>query len=228
MGIIYKHTCLITGKYYIGQTTKTIEQRWKGHVNNSKKDKPYGIFQRAIKKYGEENWEHEVLESDISEEILNEREIFHIAKWNSSDTRYGYNLTEGGEGVIPNEETRKKLSESHKGKTPWNKGKHDIYTLDTIEKISNTLKGYKQTPEARKNMSEAHKGKKLSEEHKQKLSESCKISNSRPEVKQKMSENNLGNKNPNFGKHWTEERKQKLRETRRLKKNKQEQKLSNI
>lgn len=53
------------------------------------------------------------------------------------------------------EEAKKKLSDARKGKTPWNKGKTNIYS-----------------DEAKKKMSDSKKGKKLSEEHKKKLSES--------------------------------------------------------
>lgn len=41
----------------------------------------------------------------------------------------GCNYTRGGEGCPCSEETRKKISESRKGKEPWNKGKHVKYNL---------------------------------------------------------------------------------------------------
>jgi hypothetical protein len=48
-------------------------------------------------------------------------------------------------GVFPSEETRKKLSESHKGRTAWNKG---MCVSDEVkEKIRQKNKGRKQTEE---------------------------------------------------------------------------------
>lgn len=40
------------------------------------------------------------------------------------------------------EETRKKISESHKGRIPWNKGKKNIYSEDTLKKLSAANKGH--------------------------------------------------------------------------------------
>lgn len=54
-GYIYKITCLLTGKLYIGQTLRTIEKRWKRHIRDSKKGSDHK-FHRAIRKYGEENF----------------------------------------------------------------------------------------------------------------------------------------------------------------------------
>jgi hypothetical protein len=67
------------------------------------------------------------------------------------------------------EEQRKRVSESHKGQIPWNKGKslpsHPGYTKG---------KHWELSDESKKRISESHKGKKLSENHKKHLSESHK------------------------------------------------------
>lgn len=73
---------------------------------------------------------------------------------------YGYNHKKvTGHGTMKGkhltEEAKKKLSEAHKGKAPWNKG-------------------IPMSEETRKKLSEAHKGKHLSEEHKRKISETHK------------------------------------------------------
>ena len=90
--IIYKHTNKINGKVYIGQTKQAINQRWRngdGYKNNI-------YFYHSIKKYGWDNFEHEILEKDIdSVKKANEREIYWISKYDSY--KNGYNLTSGGD-----------------------------------------------------------------------------------------------------------------------------------
>lgn len=82
------------GKVYIGQTKQTTAQRWirgKGYKGQ--------LVERAIKKYGWENIEHKVLYTDLSEEEANNLEIELIAKYKSTDERYGYNISSGGKGM---------------------------------------------------------------------------------------------------------------------------------
>ena len=71
-GYIYKTTNLINGKIYIGQKkSKTFVKTYLGSGT---------IIQRAIKKYGVENFDVVLIEKCFSKEELCEREIFHIAK----------------------------------------------------------------------------------------------------------------------------------------------------
>lgn len=76
-------------------------------------------------------------------------------------------------GKKMSKETRKKLSEAHKGKSTWNKGKHNIYSFETLEKIKKARQ--KQTLEGRTN-----KGCHWSKESKQNYSKAqlgCKYYN---------------------------------------------------
>lgn len=96
VGIIYKITCSINGKVYIGQTTETIEQRLERHFKMAfAEEKPKIKFQRAIKKYGKENFIIEEIDRASSKE-LDEKEKSWIAKYNS--IKSGYNTALGGEG----------------------------------------------------------------------------------------------------------------------------------
>ena len=72
------------------------------------------------------------------------------------------------------EETRRKISESKKGRHAWNKGKHGIYSKETRRKISEAIKDKYRSVEDCRKMSEAKKGKKLSEETKKKIAEALK------------------------------------------------------
>lgn len=92
---IYKITNKINGKSYIGQSTN-IAKRWSHHLavaQNDKYSQQQWYIHRAIRKYGKENFIFEVLE-ECPKELLNEREIYWIAKFDTYNN--GYNLTLGG------------------------------------------------------------------------------------------------------------------------------------
>ena len=92
MGVIYKATCDVTGKSYIGQTKRTLAERRKQH------EKGVGnyYFQRAIKKYGKDHFEWSILE-ECDNTILNDREIYWINFFNTYTN--GYNSTCGGDNA---------------------------------------------------------------------------------------------------------------------------------
>lgn len=96
MGLIYKITNKVNNKSYIGQTTQTLEKRWKKHLSQLN-DNTY--FHRAIKKYGANNFLKEILEDNIFNEKLDEREIYWIAKEGTYIDNGGYNLTVGGKST---------------------------------------------------------------------------------------------------------------------------------
>jgi group I intron endonuclease len=84
--IIYKTTNLVNGKFYIGQDS-----------NNDPNYLGSGLLiNKAIKKYGKNNFLKEVLENCNSKEELDEKEKFWIS--NLSATTIGYNISFGGTG----------------------------------------------------------------------------------------------------------------------------------
>lgn len=97
---IYKITNNINNKVYIGQSVN-ISARWKAHrnipfnPNNEEYEKP---LYRAIRKYGLENFTFTVLEECLPEE-LDDKEIYWISKFDSTDIKNGYNLTKGGQSA---------------------------------------------------------------------------------------------------------------------------------
>lgn len=128
MYTIYKATNKVNGKSYIGFDSKwprrqIVHKCCAGRGDTQK-------FYHAIRKYGFENFEWEVLEqSEDREFLLNERESYYIDYYDS--IKSGYNTTKGGEankGWKPSEETRRKISEANKGKKAWNKGKSSPWT----------------------------------------------------------------------------------------------------
>lgn len=90
--IIYKHTSP-NNKVYIGLTKQTLKARW----NNGKGYKNNDYFTKAIKKYGEKNFKHEILYSDLTLKEAKEMEIKMIAFYDSTNREKGYNITIGGD-----------------------------------------------------------------------------------------------------------------------------------
>lgn len=95
-GYIYIITNSINNKIYIGQTSRTIEARWKQHQNAALRGDNQGIvLYNAIRKYGVENFFISMIEeTDIKN--LNDREKYWIKYYNSIVPN-GYNVREGGE-----------------------------------------------------------------------------------------------------------------------------------
>jgi group I intron endonuclease len=113
MGTIYLITCLITGKYYVGQTTWPLIQRWSGHKTAAKNGKLKGHLQSAINKYGSENFVIETL-TEAPQEQLNNFEQLWI--WALDSQRTGMNLTGGGDGAgTLSDEQRAAISRRMKG-----------------------------------------------------------------------------------------------------------------
>ena len=120
-GLIYIAKDKIIGKVYIGQTKNRLEVRKKQHLKHAKNkvDSTYfSTFYKMIRFFGENNFEWKILEDDIPEEKLNEREIFYIEKYNSYQE--GYNSSGGGQrshnSKIPKKdvkEIRKLLEETN-------------------------------------------------------------------------------------------------------------------
>lgn len=153
--IIYKVENKINGKIYIGKTIKSLIIRKNAHKQEAKRLSPY-YFHQAIRKYGFENFEWEILQFSFNLEKLNSLEKFYINLYESNNREKGYNLTAGGEGssgYVPSAETKFKTSQTLKGRIPWNKGKIALN------------KGLSMSQEQREKLSKAHKGKKLSKTH---------------------------------------------------------------
>lgn len=124
--IIYKTTNLINDKFYIGKDAKNK----KTYLGSGK------LLKQAIKKYGKENFQKEILEYCIDLTHLDKREVYWINKYNAIEE--GYNLTEGGTGgdthiINPHPNWGFK-----KGNIPWNKG--TPLSEEKKQKLSKLLK----------------------------------------------------------------------------------------
>ena len=96
MGFIYKITNQINGKMYVGKTEDTIEERFKGHCREYKKERcEKRPLYDAMKKYGVENFIVEEVEK-VDNALLGEREQYWISYYDTYHN--GYNATKGGDG----------------------------------------------------------------------------------------------------------------------------------
>ena len=155
---VYRHTSP-NGKSYIGITGRRVEERWaqgNGYRNNT-------YFSKAIKKYGWENFEHEILLEGLTKEEAELAERLFIGYWDLTNRDKGYNIEHGGNAVgkVSNE-TKKKISDALQGENGY-------------------WYGQKFSDIHRKRLSDSHRGKpsarrgiKMSEEQKKKISQSLK------------------------------------------------------
>lgn len=147
---VYKHTSP-SNKVYIGITKQKPELRW--HNGHGYKSNIH--FNNAIKKYGWDNFKHEILFDGLTKDEAEKKEIELIAKYNSTNTDLGYNVDYGGHLRAPvSEETKQKLAIANLGKT---------YGEETRRKRSESLKGRIITKEHAEKISKALKGKKRPE-----------------------------------------------------------------
>jgi group I intron endonuclease len=241
MVVIYKATNLINNKSYIG-----IDSYWPNrksqHLSNARNNnKDCKYFHKAIRKYGEGNFNWEVLfQSDDYAYTLKEMEPFFIFyhgtyfKWKNG----GYNLTLGGEGVLGNkhtETTKEKISKVHKGKKISKEQKEFLSKKNSGE--GNHMYGKNHSQESKQKIREANLGNKyrLGTKHSEETKEKFRIPKSEEtkeklrqiatgrllsnETKKKISEKLTGVRNPFFGRKHSEETKQKISQAKLRKKN---------
>ena len=92
--IIYKIVNKINGKAYIGQTRQALQKRIAYHMWHNETP-----VQKALNKYGINNFIVTIIDDAESREVLNEKEQYWIRELNCMAPN-GYNLTAGGEGLL--------------------------------------------------------------------------------------------------------------------------------
>lgn len=142
--IIYKITNKINGKVYIGQTTLTINRRWYYHCYKSS---GCTFLHRAIEKYGAENFTIEQVDAANNKFELDQKEQFWIQHYNSL-TPNGYNLKTGGATPLYSEESKKQMSVNHADVSGENNPRFGVQlTAATKKKISDSHKGKRLSDE---------------------------------------------------------------------------------
>lgn len=150
MFCVYMHICP-NNKRYIGITMKKPEYRW---GKNGSRYREHNVhFWNAIQKYGWHNIEHIIVAKDLTKEEACDMEIELIRKYNTTDRKFGYNKSTGGEcsscGVhrVLSNETRRKISEAQMGKK---------LPREVVEKIIESRSGYRHSDETKSKISKAH------------------------------------------------------------------------
>lgn len=154
MGYIYKITNKVNNKVYIGQTIRTIEERYQRHLVEAKRHTNRPLYD-SMNHYGYDNFSVEQI-VEAPEEELNALEAFYISYYNSATSTFGYNLTLGGDAFKGtfSEETKKRIAEKVSKALKGRKQSKEL-----VEKRAVKLRGQKRTIEQRQRFSEAQKSR---------------------------------------------------------------------
>lgn len=116
---IYKLTNTLNNKIYIGLTTETISERCRKRIAEAKyRNSRNSYILNAIRKHGSAIFKVEQIDTASSLEELQQKEIYYIQLYNSTDRKIGYNLTKGGEGSLGlkmSDETKEKIRQKRLG-----------------------------------------------------------------------------------------------------------------
>jgi group I intron endonuclease len=205
---IYKIQSVIKPeRIYIG-SAMNISERWHKHLMDLGINKHHSIkLQNHVNKYGIEDLSFSIIEPCFPDWLMM-REQYYMDKLKpyfnmslvASNT---FGVRKSSESIKKGAEKRrgqkrtpaqcKKISESHKGQTPWNKGKRGVYSEETLQKIRKARRlqqcprtGKKATEETLQKMRIANIGKKLSLKTKEKLRISSTGRKHRPESIEKI------------------------------------------
>lgn len=225
---IYKLTCLITGKIYIGKSIN-IRKRMSNYKHCEKRTKGRSYLENAIIKYKWESFIVDILEifEDFNKskdnELLLIKESEYISLFDSTNQDIGYNIckfSNDGTGI-----PKKPISDEHREKLRQAR-RHQIrgpVSEETKEKIRQANIGKIVSEETKLKLRQ----KTLSDEHKEALTNS-KLGKSRSEeTKEKIRQGHLGKthsdetkekmRKAKEGRSLSEEHKEKIRLTKKKK-----------
>lgn len=199
---IYKTTCLVNGKIYIGQCCRTPERSVSYLGSGSR-------LSLAIQKYSKENFAKEILMRDIpTQKQLDIWEQIYIKKFNACDRSVGYNLLPGtsnkfGAGTpiqqpeLRDEIIRKTIEACSK---PEVRRKMSMAMKEFWETADDQRKRFSELAKLNTGSKNPNFGNKWSDEKKEHM---------RQQIKRWCGS---GEKNTNFGNKWSDEQKKGLSE----------------
>jgi group I intron endonuclease len=154
-GVVYLIRNAVNGKVYVGKTTQELPEYFRENqlaaIHGSTRKT---LLYRAIRKYGAEAFSIKFLDHASRASELSDLEKVWIARLQSCNSKFGYNLTTGGTGGAMVGEAYAKLcapkSDSHRRKISANarlRGTDHMRTPEARAKKSRTLKGRTFSPE---------------------------------------------------------------------------------
>lgn len=89
---IYGIKNLINKKLYIGMTISFRQRKYK-HLKDLRAGKHHSFYlQNAWNKYGEENFEFIIIDTNVSTSNIADKEAYYIKLYNTLNSDYGYNM----------------------------------------------------------------------------------------------------------------------------------------
>jgi group I intron endonuclease len=174
----------VNGKQYIGRDSHNNPN----YLGSGK------LLQKAVSKYGIENFKKEIIEECDSIEILSEREEYWLNYYDAGNNPMFYNMHNYSSGGVSgenlSEETRQKMKESNGKENHPNWGKK--LSDETRKKMSVKNKGKVLSEETKRKISDKLKGKIVTDETKEKLSKSLRSRKLSDETRKKISDANIG------------------------------------
>lgn len=206
-GFIYKTTCLVNNKIYIGKHEGSEDD---GYIGSGE------VFSHAVRKYGKKNFKREILRRCETLHELRVWEHVYIKKYHAQDKEVGYNIADGDVNTTEYNPTRRpevieKMIEKNRKTTrdPEYRRRHSEIMKEYYKTHPATFTGKHHSEETKKKIAEKHigkpsanKGVPMSEEQKRKQSAA-------------MKGRFVGEKNANYGHRWSEEQRKHLSDVKR-------------
>ena len=159
MYTVYAITNKINGKKYVGVTKRSCIERYKEHVISANSGSTYKIH-CAMRKYGIDNFELSIIESDVPDEKASQKERYYILKLGTLYSEgKGYNVDPGGRGNVGyvfTEEAKQKISSKLKG---------HVFPKSRNLKIKAAMTGREYKQEWREALSKSRIGRFTKEEN---------------------------------------------------------------
>lgn len=162
---VYCHIHRESGRRYVGLTKLTMMRRWNQHIYSASRKGGQGClhFWSAIRKYGKDAFDHEILEVCSSLEEANAAEEKWIAQFCTRDPKKGFNLAKGGEQRRIRDELTFREMASSSAKKMW-------LIPGMRERISAAARAHVFTEEHREKLAESRKGRTVPDEVREKIS----------------------------------------------------------
>lgn len=209
---------------------KTNREPWnKGIKMWEGREHPRGTLNKPRKKESIEKFSKTMKQKYKNNPEMRKEKSEHFKKlWQNPE--YRKKMIESRRGMTGkkhSEDSKRKMSETKKGRVPWNKGKSGIYSKETLKKMSEHKKGRKISEEHRNILIEANKGRKMTDYTRKRLNEGRKKRWANPKEKENRSKltrelwaneefrkSMTGKNHPMYGKKLPKEQIEKIRKAR--------------